>query len=329
MLDQAPSALRDADQVRAQPGRRGWYEVFYVTVSLGEGRAAWLRYTLDQPRSGAAGAALWACAFDRERPRWFAWKRSMPGSAWAPRPDGGVDLAGARLTPLGCTGEVGDVDGRRMCWELSWAPLCEPFAYFPEAMERVAGGATFPIAAVPLARATGYVEVDGERIACEGALLHQAHLFGGRHARRWGWVAALGFDADPEGMVSVIWARPQRLGGLLPAASSIALRLGGRLFRSGGMAAVGWRDDEGAEAEFAGRAGEAEVEGWVRAAPEWLTGVTYHDPDGSEVHCANTEVADLDLRVRIDGEETRLRCQAACGFERGGRTPMPGIWRPL
>jgi hypothetical protein len=329
MLDQAPSALREAEQVRAQPGRRGWYEVFYVTIALGQGRAAWLRYTLTQPRSGPAGAALWACAFDRGRPRWFAWRHGMPASSWAPRVEGGVDLAQAGLGPLGCHGEVGDVEGRRMCWELRWEPLCGPFPYFPESMERVSGGATFPIAAVPLARATGYVEVDGERITCDRGLVHQAHLFGGRHARRWGWVTALGFDADPEGMLSVIWARPQRLGGLLPAASSLALRLDGRLYRSSGVSAVGWRDDGGAEVEFAGRADDAEVEGWVRVDPGWLTGVTYHDPDGSEVHCANTEIADLDLRVRIDDEERRLRCQAACGFERGGRTPMPGIWRPL
>lgn len=329
MLDQASTALRDADRVRAQPERRGWYEVFYVTVALGGGKAAWLRYTLEQPARGAASAALWACAFDRERPRWFAWRRSMAATAWAARPEGGVDLAGNRLGPLGCHGEVGDVDGRRMSWELRWEPLCEPFSYFPESMERVAGGATFPIAAVPIARATGFVEVDGERIACDGSLLHQAHLFGGRHARRWGWVTALGFDSDPEGMLSLVWARPQRLGGLLPAASSMALRLRGRLYRSTGMGAVRWRDDEGADVDFAGRAGDAEIEGFVRAAPDWLTGVTYHDPDGTEVHCANTEVADLDVRVTIDGAESTLRCRAACGFERGGRSPMPGIWRPL
>jgi len=71
------------------------------------------------------------------------------------------------------------------------------------------------------------------------------------------------------------------------------------------------------------------VEGSVRAPAERLVGVTYHDPGGDEVHCANTELADLELRVRLDGVEERLRCEAACGFERGAREPMPGIWRPL
>jgi hypothetical protein len=324
-----PAALRDAERVRALPGRRGWYEVFYVTVALGGGRAAWLRYTLLAPRAGEATAALWGCAFDRGRPRWFAWRRSMPAGAWVPRPDGGVDLAGGGLGPLGCHGEVGDVEGRAMRWELSWEPLCEPFAPFPDATERFAGRATFPIAAVPLARATGFVEVDGERHACQGALLHQGHVFGGRHARRWGWVTALGFDADPEGMLSLIWARPQRLGGLMPAASSLALRLHGRLHRSTGLRVVRWSDGGGEEVHFQGRAGEVEVYGSVRAATDWLIGVTYSDPDGAAVHCANTEVADLDLQVMLDGVEERLRCDAACGFERGGRSPMPGIWRPL
>jgi hypothetical protein len=41
-------------------------------------------------------------------------------------------------------------------------------------------------------------------------------------------------------------------------------------------------------------------------------------------------VADLDLEVRVDGGTLRrLRCDAACGFERGSRLPMEGIWRPL
>lgn len=329
MLDQASAALREAERVRAVPGRRGWYEVFYVTVALGGGRAAWLRYAYVAPRAGEASAALWACAFDRSRPRRFAWRRSLAGSAWSPRPDGGVDLAGAGLGPLGCHGDVGDAEGRRMRWELRWDPLCEPFAYFPDGMERISGGATFPIAAVPVARATGVVEVDGESLDCDGALLEQAHLFGGRHARTWGWVHALGFDDDPEGMLTVIWARPQRLGGLLPAASALALRLDGRLHRSSSLSAARWNDDGGGEVVFGGRADAAEIEGTVSVPVESLTGVTYHDPDGSTVHCANTEVADLDVVVRIDGAERRLRCAAACGFERGGRRPMDGIWRPL
>lgn len=330
MLDQAPADLRDADRIRAVPGRRGWYEVFYVTVSLGQGRAAWLRYTLLAPIRGETRAAVWACAFDRARPRRYAWRRELAGSAWVPRPDGGVDLAGAGLGPLGCHGDVGDAEGRRMRWELRWEPLCEPFAYFSDSAERLAGGGTFPISAVPLARATGFVEVDGERHECAGALLQQAHLFGGRHARTWAWVAALGFDADPDGMLTLIWARTPRLGGLLPAASSLAIRLDGRLHRSAGVHALRWNDGGGEEINFAGRAGEVEVDGVVRIPTEHLVGVTYHDPDGTAVHCANTEVADLDLEVRLDdGTPRRLRCDAACGVERGSRLPMEGIWRPL
>jgi len=329
MSEEPSAALRSAERARVHPDKRGWYEVYYVTLTLGEGRAAWLRYTLLVPAEGDATASLWGCAFDRARPRWLAGRRTWPGAVWEPLEDGGVGLAESTLTPLGCRGGVTDDGGRTMRWDLGWEARCGPFSYFPAALERLAAGATFPIAAVPVARAHGVVEVAGEPVACEGVRLQQAHLFGGRHAHRWGWLSALGFDADPEGTLTLISAVPERMGGRLPAASSLALRLHGRLHRSEGLRAVRWHDAGAEEVTFEGRAGAARVEGTVRAPAEQLVGVTYHDPDGAEIHCANTEVADLELRVRVDGVEERLRCAAACGFERGARQPMAGIWRPL
>jgi hypothetical protein len=324
-----PPTLAGADRVRDPEGAQGWYEVFYVTVAVGGGRSVWLRWTLLRPCAGEATCALWACAFDRERPRWFAARRSLPASAWSVRDAGGVRVGDAELNPSGCAGEVADASGRPMRWELSWRPIAEPAAYFPAAVERAAGAATFPIAAVPLARATGWIEVDGERIAVDGAPAQQSHLFGGRHANRWGWVHALGFEDDPDGFLTLIWARPQRAGGHIPAVSALLLRVDGTVHRSTGMRAVRWSDLGGDGVLFRGRAGDARVAASVRAPVGMLTGVTYHDPDGSEVFCANTEVADLEATVTVGDQRRPVRCVTACGFERGSRTPMTGIWQPL
>lgn len=326
----ADAALDEADRARGGAGSRGWYEVYYVTAALGAGRAVWLRYTLLCPADGDASTSLWAVTFDAARPRWFAARTTWPARAWAPLPGGGVSVGeGARLTPHGCRGELLDAYGRRMRWDLEWRPEAPPMPYFPAAMERMAGGATFPIAAVPFARADGTVEVDGESITCAGVALQQSHLFGGRHARRWGWLHALGFDGDPDGFLTAIWAVPQRLGGRIPAASAVILRAAGQVHRSTGLRALAWRDLGGEAVRFRARAGEARLEGTAVAELDRLCGVTYHDPGGDEVWCANSEIATLTADLSVGGRGAELVCRDACGFERGARAPQPHVWRPL
>jgi hypothetical protein len=247
--------------------------------------------------------------------------------AWRPI-EGGVEIAGSALSAEDCHGSIDDADGRHMEWRLRWEPRAEALSYFPHALERMAASATFPIAAVPMARMQGTVTVDGEKVSADGTPVEQTHLFGGRHAARWRWLHALGFAGDVDGYLTLIWARPQRLGGAVPAASSMSLRVNGRTLRSGGATAfraVRWRDTGPETAQFYARLEGTEVEGEVTARGDWITGVTYHDPDGAPVYCANTEVADL--RLRVGGDE--FTCTAACGFERGGRTPLQGVWMPL
>ncbi len=161
--------------------------------------------------------------------------------------------------------------GHMLAWDLTWETLADPFPFFSPSLERASSSATFPIAAVPLARARGYVEVDGERIDCDGVPLQQSHLFGGRHAHRWG----------------------------------------------------------GDAVRFSARADGARVEGTVFAAVQRFCGVTYHDPDGAPVYCANTGVADLRLQVDAGGRRIERTSTASCAFERGGRTPMTQIYYPL
>lgn len=304
-----------------------------MTVALPGGRAAWLRWTLTAPRHGEPSTALWACGFDRRRPRWFAARTTLAGNAWRALPDGGVDLGDGEVRSDRCSGRVVDAAARVMHWELEWESLAAPHPFFPAALERLAGGATYPIVVTPMARARGFVEVDGERIECTGAPLEQSHLFGGRHAHRWGWVHALGFESDPDGYLALVWARPNRLGGHAPPASSIALRASGRELRAAGvrgLRSVLWGDGGGQIVHFSAVLDDVEVEGELTVPPELLTAVTYHDPDGSEVFCANTEVADLRLKLRErSGAAQTVRCDAACGFERGARQRPEGVWHPL
>jgi len=233
-----------------------------------------------------------------------------------------------------CRGGVTDAAGRALRWDLRWSALSPPFAYFPAPLERIASGATYAIVAVPMARAEGFVELDGERIECRDIPLEQTHLFGGHHAHRWGWVHAIGFEDDPDGYLTLVWAVPHRLGGRLPPVSSMALRLRGRELRPRGRQAlrgVLWSDVGTDLARFSATLDGVSVEGEIHVPVETLAGVVYHDPEGPEVYCANTEVADLSLRLRDrDGTPSTARCVAACGFERGTRTQLPPeVWRAL
>lgn len=322
--------LEWAERARGDAGRQGWYEVYYVTAALGGGRALWARYTLLCPSEGPARAALWGIASDRGGRGRLAARVDLAGAAWQPAPGGGVDLGIGSVGPDGCHGLVRDSAGRALRWELRWRRLAGPVSYFPRLAERAAGGATFPIAAIPAARAGGIVEVDGERIEVADAAVEQSHLFGGRHASRWGWAHALDLDGDPHGFLTLVWARPRRLGGRVPAVSALVLGLDGAVHRSRGLRAVRWHDRGGELIGFAGRAGDARVEGSVRVPQSTLVGLTYHDPDGSAVHCAHSTVADLEASVRVGGAGARvLRSLGACAVERGGRRPWPHVWEPL
>lgn len=325
----ADSALVAAERARFRNSDRGRYEVYYLTAALGPGRAVWLRWTLLAPVDGEATCSVWGVVFDGLRAGRFAHRATSPGSAWRPREGGGVEIGGSALTPSGASGSLVDEGGHTLRWDLSWQPVAEPFPFFPPQMERAAASATFPIAAVPLARASGVIELDGERIAVDGAPLEQSHLFGGRHANRWAWMHAAGFDGDPDSFLLLIWARPQRLGGHVPAASSLSLRLDGELHRSGQLRGVHWSDLGGDAARFRARAGRARVSGTVIADVARFCGVTYHDPEGGAVYCANTGIADLRLSVELDGRTIERVATSTCAFERGARTPFTDVWSPL
>lgn len=324
------SMLTSACRARGTADSRGWYEVYYVTAALPGGRAVWLRYTLDCPTGADATTSVWGVAFDLTQPRWFAARTTMAAGHWQPREEGGVDIGPTwQVAPDACSGAVRDSYGRRMRWELRWNQGPGPLSYFPERLEALARTSTFPIVCVPMARAEGTVEVDSEVIACDGVPVQQSHLFGGRHAHRWGWLHALGFDGDPDGFLTGVWAVPQRFSGRLPAVSSLLAGLHGEVFRSSSLRALRWVDRGGDVVAFRGRAGRLRVDGTAVTRLDRLCGVTYQDPDGSSVWCSNTEVADLRVVVSNGGRAEDLMCTAACGFERGSRVPQAHVWRPL
>jgi hypothetical protein len=240
-------------------GRGGRYEAWYLTVA---GRL-WIRYSLRVPRDGDGEAALWLADFTRTP---TARKRELPLEAFrTPSAGWPIEIGDGRLTD---TDAVGEVDGAS--WRLTFASDEDPKPMVPRALRPLAS--TLFVVTKPVVAISGEVVVDGHRHELDAAPGTQAHVWGRRHADRWGWFHA----AEAEGLVAKARGLPQ------------IASLDGRLAR-------------GAAAPGRVRVGRHVFE----APKESFVGVTYRDPDGSEIYCYHSEHGGVSLeygtREKVDG----------------------------
>ena len=242
-------------------GRPGRYEVWYLIVA----GTFWIRYTIHVPSDPEEDgtSALWFADFTavpRARKATFGLDAfRTPQAGWP------IELGPGKLTDTEATGEA---DGA--AWSLSFAADETPIPLVPRVLRPVAS--TFAVVAKPAMAISGEVVVDGVHHELDGAEGTQAHVWGRRHADRWGWVHAPG----AEGLVAKAAGLPQLA------------------FLNGGFT----RGDA--------EPGRLRVGGREFAAPrESFVGVTYLDPDGSEVYCYHSEHDGIALeygtREKLDG----------------------------
>jgi len=249
-------------------GRPGWYEVWYLIVA---GRF-WLRYTVHVPSDPDADgeAALWLASFDGHpsaRKDVFPLEAfGTPASGW-PLELGPAALADGRATGPG--------------FDLELRSLASPFDPLPPAVR--------PLARTRLLVAQPVVEVSGtiEGVELDRALGTQAHVFGTRHAERFGWAHAGACDGSH---VELLTAKAKGL-------PELSFR-GGRLVRAA-LEPELWR-----------------IGGYrVEADPADFLGVTYRDPDGTPLYCYHSERA----RLFWPGRGT-----VEAAFEFASRAKLPG-----
>jgi hypothetical protein len=325
-------------------GQPGHYEVYYLTFTdPGTGIGFWIRYTMvaPLPESGEqATCSLWFLAMDPADPSWNVGEKvSYPASDLSADADPfALRVHDALLTDRGMTGSF-DSDGRRVAWNLEWAPRLPAYGHVHPVLRAAKIAKTILFLPHPEVEITGTIEIGDRRIDVAGAHGGQAHLWGSKHASRWAWAHCNDFasaNGQPRSDVFVdgVSVFVPRFGREIGPNTPVVARIGGRDVLSTSPLAVqrngssfdltSWR--------FEARTTRHKLAGTVTTRKEDLVGVTYHDPDGELAYCYNTEVADMRLEVfERQGpwaawtKRDELTSDRHAHFEYAQREPVEGV----
>jgi hypothetical protein len=308
-------------------GRKGRYEVWFLTMSEPQGAAGyWIRYTVRAPITGPPERRLWFARFDRRTPRLTFGLHGSPatdGGRAEPEPTH-VRVGNAALGPGFAWGAISG-EGREVRWDLRWRTGQPTFRVLPAPFYRVAP--TKPFTPNPDTRFGGWIEVDGVRAEVEGFPGQQGHLYGTRHDERWAWASCSSFREG--GFVfQALSAQGRRGPFLTPFLTFAGLRIDDRWIRFRGTErsrtwGLGtWRIRLAARDYW--------LEGRVHAPDETLIRARYLDPDDTPRFCHNSEVASTELLLwerRAGGwqEVADLVSDGTTHAEWAGRTPATRV----
>jgi hypothetical protein len=314
-------------------GSPGHYEVYYLTFTVPGGLGAWLRYTMLAPLEGEATCALWAATMDPETGEVRGHKDTFPIGELRAEPEPfRLRVGPGELTDSSATGRAGDV-----AWDLAWAPgrAYEPVHPVLRRARVAQTILTLPHGDVEL---RGTITVGGQTVTVDGARAGQAHLWGSKHARRWAWMHGgdlRGADGStrPGDFLDAVSVVVPRFGREVGPSTPVVGRFGGEDFRSTSPARVLTNESRFGLTSWHFEAvdGRRRVVVEVDAPRDGLVGVTYHDPDGDEAYCYNSEIATT--RVWVYERERRgpwvlrdtLVGDGCAHFEYAQRRPVPGF----
>ena len=274
-----------------QPGR---LEVLYATVSdPATGTGVWVHHELLAPLDGPPQAHGFAAVFRAGQAP--CWDRFGPVDVAGPHGSSTWTTAatGARWERPRLSGRAG-----RLGWELHWDEdgVGDPlFTFSSWAWERelLPGAQIVPVASAPFA---GTVDVDGvKRELSPHARGGVAHIYGHGNAGRWGWLHAELGGGDVLEIVAAVSRQP----GLdrLPPLAFVQLRTGGKDWpRRPMVAAPLFRTRLGLPTwGCKGTVGRWRLRVDVEIPETQSVSVPYRDPDGADVTCTNSELADADI----------------------------------
>jgi hypothetical protein len=318
--------MAEADNLPAWTGRRGHYEVWFLTLSDGA-VGYWIRSTLLAQDEGPAECRLWFARFDRQDPgRTFALNRPFPLD------DSDLERSGFEVRFGGSSMRSGNVrgaisgDGHEVAWALDWTTGGETYRLLPDRLYRAGLAPTKPFSPNVDTAFSGRITIDGEVVPVEAMPGQQGHLYGTKHAERWAW-AHCGRFQESDAVLQAITAQGRRGPLTTPFTTFVGLRRGGEWIRFSGLARKrpfwlgGWRIDLSNK--------RYRLTGRVAGDPALMVQARYVDPDGTPRFCHNTEVASsrFVLFERRGGgfeEAAELTSEGTTHAEWAGRTPAPG-----
>jgi hypothetical protein len=310
------------------PAQRGVYEVWYLTWNdPASGDGYWLRYICEAPLTGSARGELWFARFDRARPERTFGIHHRDTAVAATHPPFQLTIGDAGLGHDHAVGELAG-DGHQVAWDLRWAAAPRALRQLPDVMYARGGlGETTVVSPNPRCMLVGTLDIDGQRVALDGAVLGQSHVWGKKHAYAWTWGRCAELLGAPDAVLELLAVRLQRRGVVLPTLALVVLEIDGERHQLNQLRHLArnrarWGDGR---VEFNAWSSRVRIEGELVAPADAFVMAPYEDPDGTSVYCANTEVGDARVtvyrRAGLGWTRTReLTCRGRAHFELGGRT---------
>jgi hypothetical protein len=308
------SIERTFDHAVYQPGQTsGMYESFFLRGNHpSRPLAFWIRYTLFSPDGRPADALgeTWAIWFDGERGRHTAVRQAYPiADCDFARDRFAVRIADATLGPGALRGAAG-MDARSIAWDLRFAGEEPPLFLLPREMYVPDTPTAKSLVALPLARFTGTMTVDGETQRLEEWLGSVNHNWGARHTDQYAYGQVAGFDGTPDVHLEAVTARVRVGDQWTPFATSIVLRRGGREHALNGLplAFQARAQLDGFAWTFENEDDGVRIAGSMRAPVGAFVGLGYLNPPGGRKHCLNTKIARCEVEVtdKTTGHVERL-----------------------
>lgn len=299
--------MKEQDNVLIWDGKkRGLYEVYYLKWNDFKSKTAyWIRYTLTSPLAnvGEPYCELWGMFFDWADPsKNFAVKSRFPIDVLSWETDRFlVNIDNARLSQNGCHGKISDPKtGHAITWNLQFDSVGDTYRYFPHQMFYTGKFPKTKVLSPHMdARFKGTINANGRQIQFSDAPGQQTHLWGTKHALRWAWGHCNTFKEDPSALIDGIDAQIKFGPFESPHVKIFYIKALGRefyfnspvrFFKNQSTWSLGKWD-------FSVRNDEIIATAKIRCKPDDMIAVTYMDPDGENLWCNNSKVADVTLTL--------------------------------